>query len=135
MTASAGLEVILQSVIQEKQSYTMDGYILLGGGSVMTHLLSDFAVAYEIGRIGALITAVVIFYLELFYKESALVLHLVLINSQAGFGNNTDKMKYIFLHCVTLRPVRFIVILFICKAVKFVAFLAYRSTCLLSTYP
>ncbi len=49
-TASALLEVAMQSAFQEKYSYTMAVRGLLDGGSVMARRMRAFAVANETGR-------------------------------------------------------------------------------------
>ncbi len=51
-TASALLEVALQSAFQEKCSYTMAVRGLLGEGSVTVRRIRAFAVANEMGRGG-----------------------------------------------------------------------------------
>ncbi len=50
ITASARLDLAMQSAFQEKCSYIMAVQGLLDGGSVMVRRLRAFAVACEMGR-------------------------------------------------------------------------------------
>ncbi len=56
-TASALLEVAMQSALQEKCSYTMAVRGLLDGGSVTVRRMRAFAVVNEIGRAGVVVAA------------------------------------------------------------------------------
>ncbi len=58
-TASALLEVAMQSAFQEKCSYTMAVRGLLDGGSVTVRRMGAFAEANEIGRGGVSVVVVV----------------------------------------------------------------------------
>ncbi len=60
-TASALLEVAMQSAFQEKFSYTMAVRGLLDVGSVMVRRMRAFAVASEMGRGGMSVAVVVAF--------------------------------------------------------------------------
>ncbi len=60
-TASALLEVAMQSAFQEKCSYTMAVRGLLGEGSVLVRRMRAFAVANEMGRGGVSVAVAAVF--------------------------------------------------------------------------
>ncbi len=60
-TASALLDVAMQSAFQEKCSYTMAVWGLLGGGSVAVRQMRAFAVANEMGRGGVAVAVAAAF--------------------------------------------------------------------------